>query len=350
MNINVDNSIVVKFSEFTNNENYKTQKGKENFMRWLKENDSFNKQVDFHKGNWRVEEYFEIIFSILNKNTIKSDNFVLNIISNSFENVISNKDIMQKKIENIKEYDFTKLQKRLLETLPKDTSLNMTIHIVLDGFNAGSIIDEENMLIDAIFWPSDKAKEFQIEGIILHEYHHLGLMYWLKKNKRRNEILKNKSGQELAVRLVENIIGEGAATYFFNQNEDLTSLLAESYGKSIADQYKESLKRAKTDIDTFLKSLENDLEYLLNNKGKYDDMKAITNKYSFDEDFGQPLDKAIGVYMCETIEKQEGRKGLIKTFKEPSLFLSMYNRAAKGLNRLEIKEEIIEEWVRLWDK
>lgn len=348
MKLNVDYSVAVKFAEFLSTENYKDKRHKDSFIKYLDQNRSFNKQFQFHEGNMTSKEYFHIIFSILNDNPIESENFVMNVVTNSFKNILSKKDKLQRKIKNIQEYDFTKLENKLLKTLPEGTPLNINIHIVLDGFNAGCILDSSDMLIDAIFWPSDKKNEHQIEGIILHEYHHLGLKYWLNKNKKRKQILKEKSGYELAVKLVESIIGEGAATYFFNQSDNLTDLLEEAYGETIANQYLESLKKAKMDIKTLIKRFEYDLEHLLGNKDKYEEMKESTKDYGFCKEFGQPLDKAIGVYMCKTIERGEGRKGLIEIFKNPSLFLSKYNESAKKINRLEIKEEIVQDWLELW--
>lgn len=350
MKVNVDYSVAVKFAELLSAENYKDKRYIDSFIKYLNQNKSFNKQFKFHEGNMESKEYFHIIFSILNDESIESENFVMNTVANSFTNILNQKDKLQKKIENIQEYDFTKLEKKLLETLPEGTLLNPNIHIVLDGFNAGCILDNSNMLIDAIFWPSDKKNEHQVEGIILHEYHHLGLKYWLDQIEKRKQIIKEKSGYGLAIKLVESIIGEGAATYLFNQNQDLTDLISEGYGETIANQYLESLKKAEIDKEVLMRKFEQDLELLLDNKNKYEEMKKITNDYVFCKELGQPIDKAIGVYMCEIIDRVEGRKTLIEIFKNPSMFLCKYNISAKKISGLEIKEEIVQKWMQLWEE
>lgn len=348
MKVNVDYSVSGSFSEFLCSRNYNDKKYKNDFMQYLEDNKSFKKQMHFHKDNMTSKEYFDTIFSILNDEPVKPKNTLMKIIAKSFENILSKKDILQKKIKNIQQYDFTKLEDKLSQTLPKDTLLNVNLDIVLDGFNAGCVLGDNNMLIDAIFWPSEKRDQYKIEGVILHEYHHLGFIYWLNKNNKRKQIIKQKNGYELAVKLVESIIGEGAATYFFNQNEDLTDLLEEAYGKALARQYQESLKKCEINIKTLMKKFEYDLEYLLDNKDKYEKMEKRINKYSFSEEFGQPIDKAIGVYMCKIIEKQEGRTGLIKTFKNPKLFLVKYNKTIEKLGEVKLKEKVIKNWIELW--
>lgn len=349
MKIKVDYSVLTIFDNFLNCKDYNAINNKKYFMKNLEENISFKKQMNFYKRNMSSKDYFDIIFSTLNDKTIKPKNTTIKIMSKSFENILNNKNILQNKIKNIQEYDFTKLEDKLLETLPEDTELNVNLHIVLDGFNAECVLDDNNILIDAAFWPSNKENEYKIEGIILHELHHLGFLYWLNKNGKRNEIIKEKNGYELAIKLVESIIGEGAATYFFNQNEDLTDILEEAYGKELAKQYKESLKICDINIEKIIKKFESDLEYLLDNEDGYEKMQERIKDYSFSKEFGQPLDKAIGVHVCRTIESQEGRESLIETFKNPSLFLIKYNNSIKKLKGVALKESVIEKWIKLWE-
>ncbi len=148
--------------------------------------------------------------------------------------------------------------------------------------------------------------------------------------------------------MLESIIGEGSATYIFNQNEDLVDLIEEGYGEDIAKQYSESIQTSKIKIEQLIYKFQDDLEYLLENKDNYDKLKDRINDYGFSEEYGQPIDKSIGVYMCETIELIEGRIGLIEIFENPILFLDKYNESAKKLNRIEIKEKIINDYNKIW--
>lgn len=48
----------------------------------------------------------------------------------------------------------------------------------------------------------------------------------------------NKDKNSLAVGLVEQILSEGAAVYFFNKEQDLYELILEAYGEELAKGFK----------------------------------------------------------------------------------------------------------------
>jgi len=139
------------------------------------------------------------------------------------------------------------MESKLVNTLPVGTVLNLNIFFCLDGFNGGSIVDKNTMCLDVLFWPSKKNIEKEIEGIVLHEFHHIGILYWLNKNERRNNILNKKDKGSLAVKLVEAILGEGAAVYFFN--EDLSYIDLIEANEAFAAQALSVAKDLNFDMD-----------------------------------------------------------------------------------------------------
>ncbi|MBS4534191.1 hypothetical protein GOQ29_01010 [Clostridium sp. D2Q-14] len=50
-----------------------------------------------------------------------------------------------------------------------------------------------------------------------------------------------------------------------------------------------------------MKEFEEDLEKLLIMKKEYEQMKDKVKEYGYSQKIGQPMNKSIGVYMCETI-------------------------------------------------
>ena len=116
-------------------------------------------------------------------------------------------------------YDFLSLEKRLDNKLPDGTNIDVEIYFVFDGVNGGSIVDSNKMLLNTMFWPSSEKHLDLIEGILLHEYHHIGLIHWLEKYD--NNFKKYSDGTSFAKYLMLSIMSEGAATYFFNDGDDI---------------------------------------------------------------------------------------------------------------------------------
>ena len=349
MKIDIDFSMAVSFKKFILNKEYVTKIECEQFVEDLALEESFKKMIMFYKNDFSKAQYVDIVFKALNLESFKTDNKALEIMYNNFKRLRGMKDLILEKIKLIEQYDFLKLKYLLEPTLPKDTKLEINIHFVFDGINGGSIVDKNTMLINTMFWPSKEENIELIEGVLLHEYHHLGLKYWFDKDPVRKSISKKKNSISLALRLSDAIMSEGSATYFFNEGQSIYPLILESHGTIFAQQYKESIGKRKSNINNIMKEFEKDLEKLINNKEDYQLMNVSVNNYSFDYEGNEPKDKAIGCYMCEVIENVYGREELVNCFKSCDRFIVIYNKAARIIDKYVFSKDIITRWKRCFE-
>jgi hypothetical protein len=344
MKIKVDYSMAIDFKEFILNKDYESKEKCEQFVSELALEESFQKMMMFYKEYFTKEQYIDILFRALNLHPFKTDDKSLEIMYENFKRLRGRDDLIQKKIKLIEQYDFEKLKHLLESTLPKNTELEINIHFVFDGINGGSIVDKNTMLLYTMFWPSEEKNLKLIEGVLLHEYHHLGIKYWLDKDPVRKKIYSKKDNISLALILSDGILSEGSATYFFNKGHNIYPLILESHGEIFAQQYQESMDNRKTGINSVIKELENNLEKLISNKEVYDTMKEIVSNYGFSYEGKEPKDKVIGCYMCEIIEEVYGREELVKCFLNPESFIVKYNEAAKINNKYTFSKELINNW------
>ncbi|MTI47666.1 MAG: hypothetical protein FH761_07475 [Firmicutes bacterium] len=341
MNISADYSMAVKFKEFILNKKYVSKEKCSQFVNSLDCNESFKKMLQFYENLFSIDQYIDILYKSLNQKPFETDDEALRLMYNNFKRIIGSEDLIIKKIELIGNYNFNKLQHTLADTLPKNTDIDINIHFVFDGINGGSMVDEKNMLIYTMFWPSKKENVDLIKWVLLHEYHHLGLKYWIDRDHIRKEVYSRKDNIKLALTLSDSILAEGAATYFFNESQDLYSLLLESHGEEYAEKYKQSMVNRDVNIEKTMSELERDFEKLLSDENSYESMKKTVNDYFYSFEGKEPKDKALGYHMCDVIEKVYSRGELIDCFLKPGEFIRKYNEAAKQSNNFVFSEEVV---------
>ena len=125
--------------------------------------------------------------------------------------------------------------------------------------------------------------------------------------------------------LTASIIGEGAATYFFTNSDQIYPLILESHGEEIASNFREATQNRSEDIPDLLKKLDQDLLDVLTGAKSKEALAQLSNDYSFDPSGHEPLDKTIGQYMCRRIDQTLGREQLLRCFKSMSTFYETYN-------------------------
>jgi len=322
---------------------------KNEVLSFLNEDSGCINQFKFYGSNINKEDYLDMFFSVVQNKEYTTENFILQKMYSALKKIYSNLDLLNKKLDNIKKYDFRSLENKLASTLPANTELNLNIFFCLDGFNGGSIVDSNTMCLDVLFWPSKPEMERQIEGVILHEFHHIGLLYWLEKDEQRKNILNNKDKISLAVKLVEGIMGEGAAIYFFNDEQDLYELVLEGYGAEIAEGLKGSYLDSWNNFEEKLSELNKLLSELLDGTSdNYDLLKERVNEYSYSKGNKEALDKVIGKYMCSVIVDEMGKESLIDSFINPKEFLICFNDACEKSGRNGLDIQVINRWKALW--
>lgn len=285
--------------------------------------------------------YKTVLYHSLNDLDYTNDNERVQMQYDHLKRITENKEKLSSKLSLIKAYDFKTLEKQLTEKLPSGTNVDVAVSFVFDGLNGGSIVGSNNMLLNTMLWPSNKSNLELIEGILLHEYHHIGLKHWVEKNDPNFDNYEDAKG--LAKYLMTSIMAEGAATYFFNDGDDIYPLLVESHGQEMASQYRESMQNRGIYIDQYIRELESDLLYIINYKGDIKELREISNKYTFSSD-SEPLDKSIGYHMCSKIDNNLGLESLLTCFEDPSEFILNYNDALDQGDVLKFGNEFLEEW------
>lgn len=329
MNIKVDFTVPEKLINFIERGDYKKRSEFDRLLDELHVTTSFQKMLQFYEGIFDHLTYREILFSALNGLAYQTNDDMLQMLYDNLVRINDDLERLKNKLRSIQNYDFSSIVFELQPTLPENTELEIELYFVFDGINGGSIVDNHTMLINTMLWPSNKDHEKIIKDVLLHEYHHIGIKFWLDKHGHTDE-RKYENKEEFFTYLTASIVGEGAATYFFTSSNNLYPLLLESHGQDLANNFKESINLREANIKQLLMTLNNDLTDILDHDRSVDAMKDLSNKYNFDPSLKEPLDKAIGYYLCKSVDEVLGRRQLIECFKEPNLIYGLYNKTIKS--------------------
>lgn len=284
---------------------------------------SYHKMIEFYSWAFTSEEYKEALFCALNSIEFKSDNEMALLLYLNLKR-LNDVELLNKKVDVFNKYNFSQSARLLKNTLPLKTNDDMTVYFTFDGINGGSIIGDNEMMINFMMWPSDSKKINAIEGILLHEYHHIGIKEILKD---RGYLKIAKTNKDIIKKLAISIVTEGIATYLFNQDDGLSELLVESHGEELANNYKKSTNPKCNDMCKLILKYNSDMLFIsecncLENANKYLD------EYCFNFDGGEPIDKTLGVHICKTIDRNLGRDKLIELLVDPFDVIKQYNELA----------------------
>lgn len=318
---------------------------KEYIIDFLKRDEGCLTQFKFYGTLITMEDYADVLIASAKNELLNKDNEILTKMNLALMRISKNIDLLSKKVSNINKYNFSNLEGNLNNTLPINTELECNIIFCLDGYNPGSIVDNNTMCLDALFWPSDSDKEENIEDVVLHEFHHIGCLYWLNKNEKRKMLIDKNDNKALAISLIEHIMGEGAAVYFFNKSEDIAELVHEAYGMSLGKAYLDSWNN----IEEKLEGL-NDLLIRLftEDESENDNLKKVVQGYSFMQGNEEAKDKVIGKYMCSIIDNSLGHDKLLECFKEPQKLLNYYNEACLKEDKIGLDNDLLRLWNSIW--
>lgn len=343
MKVKVNYEVAEKINSIIINDQYKDWHDFEREIDVLENTPGIELMIDFYKS-FDFSTYKEVLFAALNKSAKVFEDDFINSQYHLLTRIIDNKSKLQSKLNLIKQYDFSTLEKRLKEKLPPNTELDIEIYFVLDGINGGSIVGDGKMMINTMFWPSMEANLDLIEGILLHEYHHLGLLKWINKYDKKFD--EYSDGIGMAKHLMISILSEGAATYFYNDGDDLFPLIMESHGEAMATQYRESMLNRDVNASSFISKLEGDLLIMIDEKEDYSKLQELRSSYSYSDDT-EPLDKSIGYHMCSKVDQSKGLESLIDCFELPNKFFETYNESVQDLEEYKFTDDFMKKWAQV---
>jgi len=339
MNITVDFEVAEKIIDLINDKKYIDEATFEDEMNEIETLDSMQKMLKYYNGLFDFNTYKELLFKALNDIEYMNDEERLNDVYTYLKRVIEDTERLNNKLRLMRNYDFNKFEKKLIEKLPQNTNIDVDIFFAFDALNGGTIINDRTMMLNTMFWPSKDENLELIEGILLHEYHHIGFFYWMRKYEQ--DFDKYIDAKGMVRYLIISIIGEGAATYFYNDGDDMYPLVLESHGKELAEATRSAMGNRGDNIIEYIRELEKDIRYIMNSDDDFEKLKSLVNRY-FYSSTGEPLDKSIGFHMCETIDKELGIEKLIECFEKPNLFLNRYNNASGEKSEFKVAEDIVD--------
>jgi len=144
---------------------------------------------------------------------------VLAALSQGFRQAVKETELLQSKLDFLKNVRTATLADRVIPHLPHSTPLQSTIHITIDNFNGGFQYQGEmglSLLMDI-------TNPERFETFTAHELHHVGFSYWAERDPIRQAVLGEQSGRAVAVRHVQNLLSEGLAILYcspFQMKED----------------------------------------------------------------------------------------------------------------------------------
>lgn len=338
MKINTDITMALDMMALLESKKYQVKEEFDVFMETMSKSTGFVKMIQFYEAMYSYEAYKEILFLALNDLAFTSESDLLNMLYQNLKRM--NVALLTKKVERIQTFDFESILHRLESTLPDDTEIALNLYFVVDGINAASVSGEDTILLNTMFWPSEKENENLMIDVLLHEYHHIGLKCWLSKQNISSED-KYLDPKSFVKYMTASIIGEGAATYFFTQSDHIYPLILESHGEEIASNFRAATQKRSEDIDDLLEKLNRDLIDVLTEAKQKEALAQLSSDYSFDPSGNEPRDKTIGQYMCRRIDETLGRKQLIQCFKQLSSFYEIYNLTIKHEGDFTFSSELI---------
>ncbi len=331
MKIIVDFSIATAMLNMIETDAHKKKETFEEHMDKMSTQEGFKKMLQFYENVFDYETYKEILFCALNNLELESKNEMIELQYNCLTRICEDIERFKKKVHSIQQFNFQGLLGKLKPTLPLGTDVDFTLFFVFDGINAASIYGDDSILLNTLFWPSEKHFEDVMVDVLLHEYHHIGIKHWLRKQGNCIDH-KYENSKSFVEHLTSSILGEGAATYLFTSSSNLYPLIKESHGETVAEQFKISVERRSEDITQLLENLNHDLLDVLDNNKSSEALMELASKYSFDVSGKEPLDKTIGYHMCERIDRVLGRERLLGCFEDISRFYEQYNLTVENKN------------------
>ena len=120
--------------------------------------------IDFYKA-FDFKTYKEVLFHALNNLEYKTEDQFLKTQHHHLNSIIDHKEKLRSKLKLIRNYDYNSIKEKLQDKLPQGTDLDIEIFFVLDGMNGASFVGLNQMMINTMFWPSEKKNLELIEGI-----------------------------------------------------------------------------------------------------------------------------------------------------------------------------------------
>jgi len=236
---------------------------------------------------------------------------------------------LREKLRRIEEIDFGKAERLALSCLPQETPMESTIYLTIDSFNPGMVFEGNisfSILVLNLGTPDLCAL------ILAHELHHLGFLYWVRRNPKLSRLLFGESDkhEKIVAQLMADLLSEGSATYLCTPM--LLHVLPTNYANMPRfTEHNEKIKKYEQSLNKMLSEAHKLISDCLSKTAPAESCTQRLTKFSLDPEGILPPAHFIGGRLMEMFDKDSriGRQELIGLCKQPSRFFSLYSLAAE---------------------
>ena len=168
------------------------------------------------------ELYVDMILSLQDHRDMNKGSMRLKEMLKRYRNGLNKVEMLRENLDKIRTLDVERGAKRAMTCLPEDTDVGLTIYLLIDGVNTGYAHYGKwcGVGLDLLGFTSINIKSAELEGYLGHELHHIGFLYWSKKNLGRTYEGMGNGHVDLALFAWCDMIMEGLATHYFGHFEE----------------------------------------------------------------------------------------------------------------------------------
>lgn len=181
----------------------------------LLENNAFF--VDFY-ASWQGVTRGKIAKLFLNLGK-EQDHYLLEALRQGFLKAYARKEELKRTLATIKHMELEPVERKVLRYLPEGTTLETTIHLTIDGFNAGFQHKGEvgtSLLLGRSLFLLDAHL---LQEALPHELHHVAVNKFFKENEKLQRVINQETCRSVFFRFIKDLLSEGMANYYFTFSE-----------------------------------------------------------------------------------------------------------------------------------
>lgn len=262
---------------------------------------------------------------------------VLAALARGFRRAAADAQRLQARLSALKQHAPTAaIADRVLVHLPAGTPLETTVHITIDGFNGGFQY-RDALGLSLLSKASDDPARF-VSGVA-HELHHVGFQYWVDHDPIRRAILGEHLGRAVAVRHVQNLLGEGLAIVYCSP-EMMTG------GGMGASGAKWAVYRGQ-EVALFERA-EDLLRRSLAPGADFETCSRALEAIAIDPEGVLPVAHYVGARMVEVMDRHIAHERIIRCVISLQDFLPLYNQAARATGAFVYDPAAVARFSQIW--
>ena len=232
---------------------------------------------------------------------------------------------MMQKLSRVEAIDYKGLEEIVDKYLPAETPLNLDIYFSIDKFNQG-MLRETSVFLSVL---TIDPETYSVRGLA-HEVHHIGVLYWFKKNlKWQQWVSEENSPKRFGAELLCYIIGEGLANHLITPR---AVSIIEERGNEREKSRNARIQMLEGNYPSLLASIEHMVRKALTKdlNTAYREFKEFSMDYS---GVGLPSGHFTSAKMVAEILKERDQSIITDFLNDPWSFFTAYNNLTQKTYR-----------------